>query len=160
MGDRRLGTGAPFWDKHDRIIVSQNGGEGVYISLIMASGKHGPSFTESNNIFRFKHLFCSNMTICIEGNLCFSEAVEVNQGLKMCVLTNNLLESRCDRLDPMWRTNCNTISCLAHVKHCFWSNFSRSSFRNCLFKFLNKNNTNCIHLLPYYYNKTRLWTEF
>ena len=28
---RRLGTGAPFRDKHDQIIVSPNGGEGVYL---------------------------------------------------------------------------------------------------------------------------------
>ena len=28
---RRLGTGAPFGDKHDQIIVSPNGGVGVYI---------------------------------------------------------------------------------------------------------------------------------
>ena len=26
---RRLGTGAPFGDKHDQIIVSPNGGRGV-----------------------------------------------------------------------------------------------------------------------------------
>ena len=31
---RRLGTGAPFRDKHDQIIVSPNGGEGVYIIII------------------------------------------------------------------------------------------------------------------------------